>query len=159
MVSGPSLQQQIDQKVEEIRLAMAGLSEEQASRAPAPGEWSAKVVLSHLAGEEHTSVMERYERCLKEDTPELEITPGQSAYSPTRERASVKELLSMVEKQYGELGKFLGGLNDEQLSRKAHVPFLKETPLGEYPTLAMLAGGLINFHLSDHVNQLRNLGQ
>ena len=36
---------------------------------------------------------------------------------------------------------------------------LKETPFGENVTLGQLSGLLINFHLNDHVNQLRNLSQ
>jgi len=160
MVSSPALQQQLDQKVEEIKQAVSGISEEKASKRPGEGEWCVKEVLSHLTGEDHApAAQEFYERCLKEDKPELDITPGQSAYSPEREKAPVKELLSRVETRYGELGKFLAGLNEEQLNRKARVPFLKETPIGEYPTLGMLGMGLINFHLNDHLNQLRNLSQ
>jgi hypothetical protein len=64
-----------------------------------------------------------------------------------------------VESTYSEMGAFLSGLNEEQLNRKAQVPLLKETPIGEYPTLGQLAGALINFHLNDHVQQLRNLSQ
>jgi len=43
------------------------------------------------------------------------------------------------------------------LNRKAHIPFLKETPLGEYPTLGQWAIGVIQFHLNDHIQQLKNL--
>ncbi|TMB66215.1 MAG: hypothetical protein E6J43_10690 [Chloroflexi bacterium] len=61
-----------------------------------------------------------------------------------------------MESTYGGMGAFLSGLSEEQLSRKAQVPLLKETPLGEYPTLGQLAGALINFQ-NDHVQQLRNI--
>lgn len=158
MVSGPSLKQQLDQKVQEIEQAVSGLSEEQASKPPAQGEWSAKEVLSHLGGSDSTEFVARLKRILDEDTPRIDVTPGVSYYEQ-RKGASTSQLLSEVESAYGEAGKFLGGLSEEQLNRKAQVPLLKETPIGEYPTLGQLAGALINFHLNDHVNQLRNLKQ
>ena len=61
--------------------------------------------------------------------------------------------------RYSEIGRFVGGLTDEQLSRKANIPLLKETPLGENVTLAQWTGAIINFHLNDHINQLRHLSQ
>ena len=157
MVSGPSLKQQLDQKVQEIKQAVSGLSEEQASREPAPGEWSAKEVLSHLCGQDDALSMYEFKRFLTEDTPPLGITPGQ--YSDIRQGAPVPELLSKVESDYSAIGNFFAGLNEEQLNRKAHIPFLKETPLGEYPTLGQWAIGIIQFHLNDHVQQLKNLSQ
>jgi uncharacterized damage-inducible protein DinB len=159
MVSGPTLQQQLNQKVQEIKQAVAGIDEEKATRSPGSGEWSAKEILWHLTGEEHALKTFEMERFLKEETPDLGLTPGQTPYNEERSKTPVNELVSRVESQYAEVGSFLAGLSDEQLNRKAHIPFLKETPLGEYPTLGQWAIGLINFHLNDHVQQLKNLSQ
>jgi hypothetical protein len=159
MVSGPSLQQQLNQKVEEIKQAVSGIDEQKAAKRPADGEWSAKEILWHLTGEEHALKTFEMERFLGEETPQLGITPGQTPYTDDKGKVPVQELVSRVETQYADVGKFLAGLNEEQLNRKAHVPFLKETPLGEYPTLGQWAVGLINFHLNDHVQQLKNLSQ
>jgi hypothetical protein len=158
MVSGPSLKQQLDQKVQEIKQAVSGMDEEAASRRPAEGEWSAKEVLSHLSGEDSRDFVARLQRILDEDTPRIDVTPGISYYEQ-RKGASTSELLSQVESSYGEATKFLAGLSEEQLNRKANVPLLKETPFGENVTLGQLAGLLINFHLNDHINQLRTLNQ
>lgn len=101
----------------------------------------------------------RYERkcrMVNEDTPALNLTPGDS-YFEQRQAKPVSELLGMIESQYAEMGKFLTGLSEEQLNRKAHIPFLKETPLTEYPTLTQWTGAIINFHLAEHVSQLQNL--
>src|SRR2546425_10472991 len=127
MVSGPNLQQQVSQKVQEIKQAVSALSEETASKQPADGEWCVKEVLSHLTGEDNAIMMYELNRILEEDTPTLNITPGVSAYDSRRENAPVSQLLSNVETQYSELGKLFAGLSEEQLSRKARVPFLKET--------------------------------
>jgi hypothetical protein len=159
MVSGATLQQQLDQKVQEIKQAVSALDEQKALERPDEGEWCAKEVLWHLTGEERALTTFEMERFLKEETPELGVEPGQTPYNTDRGKVPVDELVSRVENQYAEVGKFLAGLSEEQLNRKAHVPFLKETPLGEYPTLGQWAMGLINFHLNDHVQQLKNLSQ
>ncbi len=156
MVSGPNLQQQVSQKVQEIKQAVSGLSDEKASER-AEGGWCAKEVLSHLIGD--GNMVGRFNQILQEETPALDVIPGQSAYDAERERTPVSDLLASVESQYSELGTFLGGLSEVQLSRKAHVPYLKDSPLGEYPTLGQFAMGIINFHLNDHIQQLCTLAQ
>ena len=157
MVSGPGLQQQLDQKIREIARAVTGIDEQKALERPAEGEWCIKEVLSHLSGEENANVMHRLKLILEEDMPNLDITPGVSAYDAQREQTPVSQLLSTVESQYMELGGLLNSLTEEQLARKAHVPALKGSPLGEYPTLGQWAGFVVNFHIAGHVNQLRNL--
>jgi hypothetical protein len=147
----------MDQKVREIKEAVSGISDEQASRQPASGEWCVKEVLSHLSGRETASFLAGLNSFLEEDTPEMDLTPGDPYFSPQREKLSCSELLSKVEEQYSGIGKFLAGLTEEQLARKAHIAFLKETPLGEYPTLAQWASAIMHFHLTEHINQLRNL--
>ena len=157
MVSGPSLQAQLDQKVQEIKQTVAGMSEEKASKRPGEGEWSVKEVLSHLSGGDGDDFA-ILRRVTQEDTPVVEFEIGVSHYEG-RENMSAAELTSRVESTYGEMGDFLSGLNEEELNRKARSPQLKETPIGEYPTLGQLAAALINFHLNDHINHLRNLSQ
>ena len=157
MVSGPTLQEQLGQKVEEIKQAVSGIDEQKAATRPAAGEWSAKEVLSHLTGRDDALSMYEFQRFLSEDTPDLGITPG--SHSDVRKEAPVSELVSKLDSDYKQIGNFFAGLSEEQLNRKAHIPFLKETPLGEYPTLGQWAIGVIQFHLNDHVQQLKNLTQ
>ena len=114
-------------------------------------------MLSHLCGADDALSMYEFKRFLNEETPDLGITPG--SYSDVRKDAPLSELVSKIDSDYAKIGSFLAGLNEEQLNRKAHIPFLKETPLGEYPTLGQWAIGVIQFHLNDHVQQLKNLSQ
>jgi hypothetical protein len=152
---GEALSAQLSAKVQEVTEAVSGLSEEEAAKPRAEGEWCAKQVLSHLCGDDDALSMYEFQRFLDEDTPPLGIVPGR--YGDQRKDATVPELVSKIESDYAEIGAFFAGLNDEQLGRKAHVAFLKDTPLGEYPTLGQWAGAVINFHLVDHINQLRAL--
>ena len=155
MGMGTALSEQLAAKVKEVTAAAVGLSEDQAAKPKAEGEWSAKQVLSHLCGDSDALSMYEFKRFLAEETPDLGLSPGN--YGDIHKNASVKELVSKIESNYAAIGSFLAGLNDDQLGRKAHIPFLKETPLGEYPTLGQWVGAVINFHLADHLNQLRAL--
>jgi len=67
--------------------------------------------------------------------------------------------MARLESQYAELVTFLAGLTDEQFGRKAHVPALQASPLGDYPTLGQYAGFIVNVHITTHVNQVRALCQ
>jgi len=155
MGTGEALSAQLAAKVGEVKEAVAGLSEEQAAKPKAEGEWCAKQVLSHLCGDDDALSMYEFKRFLNEETPGLGITPG--SYSDLRKDAPISELVAKIDSDYSAIGAFFAGLNEEQLARKAHIPFLKETPLGEYPTLGQWAGAMINYHLADHVSQLRAL--
>ena len=157
MSVGSSLGDQLTQKVSELKQVISGISDDQASKAQAEGGWCAKEVLSHLIGDEHSAIVERFKRFVEEDTPTIEVVRGVSAFDARRQQTPVPQLMETVESRYRTLAEFLSGLSDDQLGRKAHVPLLKESPLGEYPTLGQWAGFVINFHLTDHINQLRSL--
>jgi len=152
---GGSLSDQLGARIGEIKEAVAGLSDEQASSPQGEGEWCVKEVLSHILGDQAT--LQRFRRFVQEDNPELSVNPGVSYYDQSRQGSDLGDLVSSIESDYGEIGRFLAGVTDEQLARTAHVPLLKQTPLGEYPTLAQWAGFLVNVHLTQHVGQLRAL--
>ena len=156
MVASQSLQDQLATKVNEVVSLVEGLDDSAASKSPREGEWCAKEVLSHLIGPELGAWKGWVESIATEDTPTIDLTPGISYYEPRRS-FSVGELIEQFKTEYGALGDYFAGLSEDQLSRKAHVPLFKETPLGEYPTLDQFAGGIINFHMADHVQQLRSL--
>jgi hypothetical protein len=70
---------------------------------------------------------------------------------------SMAELLAEFEREYGRMAELVEGLTAEQLDRKAHIPLLKESPLGEYPTLAGWVDALTDFHIGFHVDHMKEI--
>jgi hypothetical protein len=155
---GAGLAQTIRQKLEEMNRLCEGLDEATASRAPA-GRWSPKEILSHLSGPEGMGLMPALEVILKQDTPRLDMEAANSYYTGKRPQMTFSDLLSQLNGEYGRMAELTAGLSTEQLARKAHIPLFKETPMGEYPTLAMFVGALAEYHMDDHINHLKEILQ
>jgi uncharacterized damage-inducible protein DinB len=108
------------------------MSEEEAGRRPAEGEWSAKEQLVHLAA---------FERLWREwsmqvrDEPGCEVgppTPNPPAY-PEAETRSVAELLQELASARGDTLAAIGGLTEDELKRRG-----KHALFGEMNVLQML---------------------
>ena len=155
-MTGAQIAQAIRLKAEEFKGLCNGVDEATASRAPS-GRWSPKEIVSHLCGAEGGGLMMSIKAILEQDTPEVELHPGQTQLSDARARMSFAQLLQEFDKRYGALADFVSGLSPEQLARKAHVEALKESPLGEYPTLADFLQGVAEDHMAFHIGHMREI--
>ena len=152
------LSQLIRQKMNEMKKLCEGLDEKTASRAPSK-RWSPKQILSHLCGPDGVGLIPAIQTILQQDTPHLDLDPGNPFFTERRSRMTVAELLKEFEGEYTRVADLVAGLSDEQLARKAHVPAFKETPMGEYLTLAVWVTSLAERHVGFHTDHMREILQ
>ncbi|RPJ05264.1 MAG: DinB family protein, partial [Deltaproteobacteria bacterium] len=150
------LAQMIHDKKEAFKRLCLGLDEETSSRAPA-GRWSPKQIVSHLCGPEGIGFLPSIRAFVEQDTPRLEIEAENPFYSENRARMTLAELLSQFDQEYKRMEDFVAGLSEEQLGRKAHIPLLKETEIGEYPTLQKWIEAIAGYHMEFHINHMREI--
>lgn len=152
------LSQLIRQKVDEMKKLCAGLDEKTASRAPSK-RWSPKQILSHICGPDGVGLIPSIQTILQQDTPRLDLHPGDPFFTERRAAMTFAELLKEFEGEYTRMADLVAGLSDEQLARKVHVPAFKEAPMGEYLTLSVWVTTLAERHVGFHIDHMREIMQ
>lgn len=155
-IEGVRLSQSVRRKVEEMKSLCEGIDEETATRAPS-GRWSPKQIISHLCGPEGGGVITIIRTILEQDTPRVDIEAANPFYTEKRGSMTLRELLMQFERDYLQIAELVEGLTAEQLGRKAHIPLLKETPMGEYPTLAGFVSAISEYHMDFHIKHMREI--
>jgi len=88
--TGIQLAQGITRKIEELKKVCEWLDESMASRAPA-GRWSPKEILSHLWGPEGSGRLPILQAFLDEETPTIDMEPGNPYFSEKRARMTFSQ--------------------------------------------------------------------
>lgn len=155
-IRAEELAQLVRQKMGEFVDLSKELSEEIASRAP-EGRWSPKQIVSHISGPDGIGYLPMLQGFLDQDIPRLDIEAENPYYTDRRARMTFAGLLANFEKEYSRIADFAAGLSADQLVRKANIPLLKDTPLGEYPTLAEWIGAMVDYHLGFHTDHMKEI--
>jgi hypothetical protein len=150
------LAETIAQKKEDLKMLCQGLDEDTASRAPS-GRWSPKQIVSHLCGPEGIGMLPTIKAFIEEDNPRLDIGAEDPFFSERRAEMTFAELFEAFEREYDRMAEFVSTLSEEQLSRKASIPMLKESPIGENPTLSQWVEALGDYHLGWHIDHMREV--
>jgi hypothetical protein len=153
---GNELAELIRQKVAALKQLCQGVDENLAGRAPGD-RWSPKMILSHLCGPEGVGHLPLLTAFVDSDTPQLVLDAGNPFYNEQRAAMSFAELVAECELNYRRVADFAAGLTDAQLARTAHIPELKDSPLGEYPTLDGMISVLGEYHLQSHTEHLSEI--
>ena len=153
---GNQLAQVIRQKVAALKQVCQGVDENLASRAPTD-RWSPKQILSHLCGPEDVGHLPILRAFVDSDAPTIDLDTENPFFTEIRARMSFSELVAECEMNYQRVANFAAELTEEQLARTAHIPKLKDSPLGEYPTLDGMISGLGVYHIQFHIDHLREI--
>jgi len=153
---GEQLSQEIRQKVQDLKQLCQGVDEKLASRAP-KDRWSPKQILSHLSGPEGMGHLPILRAFLDSDVPLIDLDTENPFFTENRARMSFSELVAECERNYERVANLAAELGAEQLERKAHIPKLKDTPLGEYPTLEGMIHGLGEYQVQFHIDHLHEI--
>lgn len=153
---GTHLAQAVRATVAELVSLCAEVDEATALRAPA-GRWSPKEIVSHVTGPDERGFWALLQKFTAADTPLIELVPEQTYMTQARQAMSFAALAELAARRYEEIARFAEGLEPEQFARTAHIPMLKQSPLGEYPTLQAMIGGFGQYHLKMHIEHLREV--
>jgi hypothetical protein len=153
---GNELAHVIRQKVAELKQVCQGVDENLASRAPAD-RWSPKQILSHLCGPEGVGHLPLLRSFVDSEIPMIDLDTENPFFTEHRAAMSFSGLVAECELNYQRVANFSAELTGEQLARTAHIPKLKDTPLGEYPTLDGMIYVLGDLHLQSHIDHMREI--
>jgi hypothetical protein len=132
--------------------------EPHADRSAAPGEWSAREVLSHLLAEPGRDPAGALRKFSEQDFPTVDVEIGKSRMTEDRKTMSLKQFGEALESQRQQVLGYLDGLSDDELHRrKARVPILKAFLGTDETPLHVFAGVLLEGHWGDHTGQLAKI--
>ncbi len=126
-------------------------------RADAPGEWTAREVLSHLLEGPDWKPAKILASFAERDLPTIDIAPGETFLTPARRAMTLKQLVDALDAQRREVIAYLEGLSDADLGRKARIPLFKSFMGTDEIPLPMFVGAMFEYHMNDHAGQIAKI--
>jgi len=121
----------------------------------APGEWTAREVLSHLLFESGYDPVATLKTFNATTLPLIEIDPGKTHLDGPRKTMTVAQFKTALAQQQKSVAGYVESLSDADLqARKARIPLFKQFMQTEEIPIAMYVGALFDYHWNDHAGQL-----
>lgn len=129
-------------------------------RSDAPGEWTLRQVLAHLLLEPGWNPVGFLKRFSRENLPPGEVSPGQFAMTPEREKMTLRQFLDALDAQRRSVFEYLEGLSDADLSeRKARIPVFKRFMGTDEISIQVYVSAFFDLHWNDHAGQIAKIRQ
>jgi len=127
-------------------------------RTNAPGEWTTRETLCHLAGSESPRLVDVVRTFSRTDYPRFDLHPADTAVTPEREEMTLAQLVGLLETQRTEIYAYLDSLPEVDLTeRKLRIPLFKQFMGTDEISLAQFVGAMFDFHWNDHASQLAKI--
>jgi hypothetical protein len=150
------LERNVSAAHENLSRQLRGL-EPHLERSDAPGEWTAREVLSHLLFRPGFSPVALLKTFADRDLPVVEIVPGATFLDDHRRKMTLKEFADALDTQRRAVLEYLGGLTEAQLARRARIPLFKQFMGTDEITIPMFVGAIFGYHWNDHAGQLAKI--
>jgi hypothetical protein len=126
-------------------------------RSDAPGEWTAREVLSHLLGESGWYADAFLRSFALTDLPVLDLDPGHHYMTAERRRMAVTDFMAALQEQYRSVFAYVESLPERDLARKARIPIFKTFMGTDEITIPVYLGAMFDHHWNDHAGQLAKI--
>jgi hypothetical protein len=126
-------------------------------KSDAPGQWTAREVLSHLLFEPGWKPVKLLKTFADRDLPVVEVNPGDTHLTPERKAMTVKQFADALEAQRRDVMTYLEGLGESDLARKARIPIFKEIMGIDEIDIPTFVGAFLEYHWNDHAGQLAKI--
>ena len=126
-------------------------------KSDAPGEWTTRQAICHLLFEPGWDPVTVLKSFSTSNLPVIDISGGSADTSGARQTASLKELLDALDAQRKAIYRYLEGLSDADLQRKARIPLFKELMGSDEVPIPVYVGALFDYHWNDHAGQLAKI--
>src|SRR5262249_12563787 len=131
--------------------------DEYLERADAPGEWTAREVLSHLLFEPGFDPAETLGQFAERDYALVEISPGDTYLDDQRRKMTLAQFREALDTQRRRLYAYVDGLEERDFGKKARIPLFKQFMGTDEITIAVYAGAMFDYHWHDHAGQLAKI--
>jgi DinB superfamily len=127
-------------------------------KSDAPGQWTAREVLSHLSFERGFDAVATLRTFTTATLPVIEIDPGQTHLDAERRTMTLAQFRAGLDKQRGDVLAYLDSLSAADLQhRKARIPLFKQLGQSEEVPIAAYVGVLFDYHWNDHAGQIAKI--